>query len=101
MTCGLKKNIPVKLDKRIVQTEFEGFYQHLLRNLSHIPENDISVIKTKLQSTYEKYSNVYVPYEYRKVVEKLSKYDNIVILKNDLQRRGAHFYKQKYSEKCL
>ena len=48
-----KQHIYVKLNQHTIKTEFENFYQSLLKNISHIPENDISLIKTKLQSTYE------------------------------------------------
>ena len=50
----LEQHIPVKLNKHTIKTGFEVFYQSLLKNISHIPENDISLIKTKLRSTYEK-----------------------------------------------
>ena len=49
----LEQHIPVKLNKHTIKTEFEVFYQSLLKNISHIPENNISLIKTKLRSTYE------------------------------------------------
>ena len=67
--------------------------------MSHIPESDISLIKTKLRSTYEKYSNVYMPYEYRRIVENPSKNDSIVILKQDKGRRVFIMDKHKYTGK--
>ena len=77
------------------------FYQNLLKNISHISENNISLIKTKLWSTYEKYSNVYVPYEYKRVVENHSKNDSIVIIKHDKGRSVVIIDKHNYTEKCL
>ena len=73
----------------------------MLKNISHIPENDISLIKTKLRSTYEKYSNVYVLYEYRRFVENLSKNDSIVLMRQDRGGDVAIVDKHKYTEKCL
>ena len=73
----------------------------MLKNISHIPENDISLIKTKLRSTYEKYSNVYVLYEYRRFVENLSKNDSIVIMRQDRGGDVAIMDKHKYTEKSL
>ena len=42
------------------------FYQSLVKNISHISENDSSLIKKppKLRSAYEKYSNIYVLMNY-------------------------------------
>ena len=97
----MEQHIPVKLNKHTIKTEFEVFYQSLLKNISHIPENDISLIKTILQSTYDKYSNVFVPHEYRRIVENLSKNDNIVIMKQDKGRGIAIMDKHKYTKKCL
>ena len=51
LTYGLEQDILVKLNKDTIKTEFEVFYQSLKKNMSHIPESDISLIKTKLRST--------------------------------------------------
>ena len=65
------------------------FYHGLLRNLTHIPDNELTSLKTKLGSTCEKYSKINVPYKYKRVMDNLSKKKkNIVILKQD-KRRGA------------
>ena len=101
LAYGLEQHIPVKLNKHTVKTEFEVFYQSLLKNISHIPQNGISLIKTKLGSTYEKYSNVYMPYEYRRIIENLSKNNSIVIMKQDKGRGVVIMDKHKYIEKCL
>ena len=53
LSYGLDNHIPSNINKNAVTTEFEMFFQNLLRNLSHIPENEISKIKTKLRSTCE------------------------------------------------
>ena len=97
----MEQHIPVKLSKHTIKTEFEVFYQSLLKNISHIPENNISLIKTKLRSTHEKYSSVNVPYECRRIVENLSNNDSIVIMKQDKGRGVAIMDKHKYTEKCL
>ena len=44
-----------------------------------VKKNNAS-INTKSQSAYEKYCRIYVPYEYRKVTEILSKNSNFVII---------------------
>ena len=99
LAYGLEQYIPVKLNKHTIKAEFEVFYQSLFKNISHIPESDISLIKTKLRSTYETYSNVYMPYEYRRIVENLSKNHSIVTLTQDKGRGVFIMDKHKYTGK--
>ena len=82
-------------------TEFELFFQNLLRDISNIPKCELSKIKTKLRNTCEKYSKVKVPYKHRKIVLELSKNENIVILKQDKGRGVVVIGKHKYIEKCM
>ena len=97
----MQQHIQVKLNKHTIKTDFEAFYQSLLNNISHISENDISLIKTKLGSTYEKYSNVYVPYKNRRFVENLAKNNSIVIMKQDKGRSIVIMDQHNYTKKCL
>ena len=96
LVYGLEQHILVKPNKHTIRTEFR-VYQSILKNILHIPVNDSSLIKAKLQSTYEKYSKVYVPYEYRRIVEKLSKNNRIVIMKQDKGRSVVGMDKHKYT----
>ena len=68
---------------------------------SHIPENELSRIKTKLRNTCEKYWNVKVPCKYKDIVSKLSKREGLVILKQDKGRGVVLMDRHKYSDKCL
>ena len=43
-------------------TEYESFFQNLLYDLSDMPDNEISKLKTKLRNTREKYYPGMVPY---------------------------------------
>lgn len=65
------------------------------------PEGGISLIKQNYKAHLKKYSNVYVLYKYRKVVENISKNNSIVIAKQN-KGRGAIIVidKIKYAE-CL
>ena len=67
------KNILAKSKDVVIEVEFEQFYQGLLTNLTHIPDNELTSLKTKLRSTCEKYSQINVPYKYKKVIDNLSK----------------------------
>ena len=81
LSFGLDHHIPTKSKDVAIEVEFEQFYQGLLRNLAHIPDNELTSLKTKLISTCEKYSKINVPYKCKKVIDTLSKNKNIVILK--------------------
>ena len=66
----LEQNISRKQNKVVLKTGFELFYQSLLKSISHILEEDICAIKTKLCGNYEKHSNIQVPYKYKQVLTK-------------------------------
>ena len=72
-----------------------------MRKLTHIPDNELTSLKTKLSSTCEKYSQINVPYKYKKVIDNLSKNKNIVILKQDKGRGVVILDTTKYTEKCM
>ena len=84
-----------------IEVELEQFYQGLLRNLTHIPDNELTSLKTKLRSTCEKYSKINVSYKYKKVIDNLSKNKNIVILKLGKGRGIVILDTTKYTEKCM
>ena len=58
LVYGLDRHIPRKADRNTVRTEFERLSQNLLGDITHIPENQVGQIKTKLRNTCEKYCNV-------------------------------------------
>ena len=101
LSFGLNHHIPAKSKDVPIEVEFEQFYQGLLRNLTHIPDNELTSLKTKLRSTCEKYSKINVPYKYKKVIDNLSKNKNIVILKQDKGRGVVILDTTKYTEKCM
>ena len=72
-----------------------------MRNLIHIPNNELTSLKTKLKCPCEKYSKTNVPYKYKKVIDNLSKRKNIVILKQDKGRGVVILDTTKYTEKCM
>ena len=66
----------------------------------HIPQEDLEAhIKTKLRNTCERYSNIKIPYKYRKIVE-ISKTSRIV-RKCDKGRDVVLMDTTVYLEKCL
>ena len=56
-----------------------------MRDISHIPENQLSSLKTKFGNACKKLSNVLVPYKYLKKTfsEELSRNKDLCILKQD------------------
>ena len=101
LAYGLDHHIPTNINKNAIFTEFEQFFQNLLRDILLIPENELSRIKTKLRNTCDKYCNVKVPYKYRDNVSKLSKRQDIVILKQDKERGVVLMDRHKYTDKRL
>ena len=53
---GLDTHVPVKVNKNAIYTEFEVFYQSLLKDISYIPENELRQIKMKLRNKCDKYT---------------------------------------------
>ena len=98
---GFDHHIPIKSKYVVIEVEFEQFYQGWLRNLTHIPNNELTSLKAKLRSTCEKYSKIDVPYKYKKVICNLSKDKNIIILKQDKGRGVVILDTTKYTEKCM
>ena len=94
-------HIPTNINKNAIFTEFEQFFQKLLRDISHIPENELSRIKAKLGNTSKKYCNVKVPCKCKDIVSKISKREDTVILKQDKGRGVVLMDRYKYTDKCL
>ena len=63
LSFGLDHHIPTKSKDVAIEVEFEQFYQGLLRNLTHIPDNELTSLKTKLRSTCKRYRKINVPYK--------------------------------------
>ena len=98
---GLDQHIPSNLNKTDIEAEFEQLYQGLLKDISNIPEQNLSTLKTKLRNTCEKYTQIKVPYKYQQTVKRLSKNQNVVIMKQDKGHGVVIMDKSKYQQKCL
>ena len=102
ISYGLDHHIPTNINSNVITTEFESFFQSLLKDISNMPENKINKVKTKLRSTYEKYCNIKVPHTQRKIIFDLSKRDDNILLKQDKGRGLVVLMdRSKYTEKCL
>ena len=74
---------------------------NLFIDISHIPEVQLSHVKTKLRDACEKHCRIKMPYKHRKTIENLSKRDDVIILKQDKGRGVVLMDKNKYTEKCM
>ena len=101
LSFSLDENIPFPFRSNQVNTEFEMFYQNLLRNVSHIPEAQKSRLKTKVRNACDKYSRLKTPYKYRNIIKNLQTNQNIVILKQDKGRGVVIMNRDKYMDKCI
>ena len=102
LAFGLNHHIPTKTGRNTLRIEYEMFFQNLLKDITHIPENEVGQIKTKLlnvKSTFEKYSNAKVPNYQKKDINNLPKRENIIIMKQDKDRGFVIMDKTKYTEK--
>ena len=90
----------VKLNRNAIYTEFEVFFQSLLKDISNIPENELRQIKTNLRNTCDKCTKK-TPFKYRKVVKELSERSDIAILKADKVRGVVIMNRDRYTGICL
>ena len=81
LSHGLDKHIPSNPDRYKINTNFEYFYQNILNDISDLPQHRLDNIKTKLRSTCMKHHNSKTVNKYKKVIDWLSKYNNIIIIK--------------------
>ena len=96
---GLDQQIPYTVNYNSINKEFELFYQNILRDTSHIPEQTLANVKTKFQNTCEKYCKIKVPFKYKEVIKKLSNNNGIVISKQDKGRGVVIMNRSAYLEK--
>ena len=89
------------MNKNAIYTEFEVFFQGLLKDISTIPENELRQIKANLRNTCDQYTKIKVPYNYRKVAKELSERRDIAILKTDNGRGVVIMNRDKNKEKYL
>ena len=71
------------------------FYQNILKDISHLNNDVITRLKTKL----DKYGRIKVLYIYRNVINNLHRNKQLVILKEDKWRGVVLLDKTKYVEK--
>ena len=101
LSYRLEQHIPIKSNSDSIYKEFEHFYQKIFNNITNIPQDDLSKIKTNMKSTCEKYSQINVPYEYRKIVKDLSSNSSIIILQQDKGRGIVKMDRRKHLHKCF
>ena len=101
LNYGLDQYIPCTVNYSSINTTFELFFQNILWDISHMPEQNLADVKTKLRNTCKKYCKIKVPFKYKEVIKKLSNNDRIVILKQDKGRGVVIMNCSAYLEKCF
>lgn len=86
-------HIPTK--SKNIFIEVEQFFQDLLRNFTHIPDNELTLLKT----IQEKYSTINVAYKIKRL-EIIYLKTKTLILKEDKRRDIAILDTTKYNKKC-
>ena len=97
----LDHHIPIKTDKNIIDSEYELYFQNINRYVDDIPDNKNSHLKTKLRNICDRYNRIRVPYKFRKTVEKLSRNNSIMVLKQDKGRGVVVIDRKTNTGKCL
>ena len=101
LSYGLDQHVPSNPERYKINTDFEYFYQNILNDISDLPQHQLDHIKTKLRSTCEKCHNTRTANKCKNVIEKLSKNDAIIIVKQDKGRGLVILDRTKYIDKCL
>ena len=96
LSYELDQHIPYTVNYNSINTEFELFYQNILREISHIPEQNLAHVKTKLRYTCVINSKIKIPFKY-----KLSNNNSIVILKQHKGRGAVKRNRSEYLGKCF
>ena len=71
LNYGFDQHIPYTINYNSINTEFEVIYQNILRHISHIPEQNLAHVKTKLRNTCEKYCKIKVLFKCKEVIKKV------------------------------
>ena len=71
LSFGLDEHIPSVCNRNKLFTEFEMFYQNILKDISHLNNDVITSLKTKLRHTSDKYSRIKVSYKCYNVITNL------------------------------
>ena len=101
LAFGLDQHIPTRTNNNINDTEFELYFQSINRYANDIPDNKISHLKTKIKNICDRYNRIRVPYKSQKIVEKLSRNNRIMVLKQDKGKGVLVVDRKTYTEKCL
>ena len=55
---GLDQRMSYTVNYNSINTKFDLFYQNILLDISHIAEQNLAYVKTKLQNTCKKYCKI-------------------------------------------
>ena len=69
LNYGLHQHIPYTVSYNSINTEFELFYQNIIRDISHLPAQTLAHVKTKLRNTCKKYCKITILFKYKEVIK--------------------------------
>ena len=101
LNYGLHQHIPYMVSFNSIKTEFELFYQNIIRDISHIPAQTLVHVKKKLGNTCKKYCKIKILFKYKEVIKKMSNNNSIVILKQGKGRGVVIINRSACLEKCF
>ena len=82
----------------MIKTEFEGFYYHINKLLSHLSRDEVDILKGKIRRSCENYRDIALAKKKDDVIDNLIKNKNIVVIRQNKGRGVVLMDKSKYIE---
>ena len=92
---------PTKQNDIKIKTEFESFYYERLKHNNQLDQRRQDELKSKIRRTCENCSQINVPYKYQKIIDKISRNKDTILIKQDKGRGVVILDKKHYIEKCI
>ena len=97
----MNRHVPTKINTNNIKTEFESFFYHIQKHTKNLDQELQDELKTKIRRTCENYSKLKVPYKHQKIIDKLSRNTDIIILRQDKGRGVTILNRKGYIQKCV
>ena len=102
LSFSLDQHIPTKNHTNNIKTEFESFFYHIQKHTKNIDQELQDELKTKIRRTCEEeHAKLKVPYKHQKIIDKLSRKTEIIILRQDKGRDVTILNRKDYVQKCV
>ena len=101
LSFSLDQHTPTKYNTHNIKTEFESFFCDIQKHTKHLDKELQDELKTKRRRTCENCSKLKVSSKHRKIIDKLSKNTDIIILRQDKGRGVIILNRKDYIQKFV